>query len=428
MKEERKKALLNCFPPVPEKFMDVIMNAPKKRAENFVVFLTYGDELFTRCFHRYYDGRVTERQRYVFAKDGYCRYGSEYDGSWTIRTEFREPVFCSGTYGYTFNNAYSVLNMKAVKKSCMKYSCIDLYSGHLLMEYLKIYCRHKNLEYLMKAGYGNYILKEGASDFWGSRLTLSYNKDINWKSNNLLKMLNLSRAEFFTLKGHENLYECYIHWRKQYPKYKPEELFLLAKAFGYENGTVELYASTTGLKPHRIARYLVENNVRKIDYKDYLDQCRQLKYNLSDTAISMPHDFETAHTRLSNIISYHHDEVVKENFRSNMAERSVLEYEDGGFIIRQPKSIDEIVEEGAVLDHCVGGYAERHALGKLHILFIRKKDKPDVPYYTMQVSETGTIIQVRGRRNCDMTKAVSRLIDSYTQYLSKIFDKEKKSA
>jgi len=142
----------------------------------------------------------------------------------------------------------------------------------------------------------------------------------------------------------------------------------------------------------------------------------------------MPHDFETAHTRLSKIISYHHDEVVKENFRSNMAERNVLKYEQGGFIIRQPKSIDEIVEEGAVLDHCVGGYAERHALGKLHILFIRKKDKPDVPYYTMQVSITGNIIQVRGRRNCDMTKAVGRLIDSYKQYLSRIFDKERKTA
>jgi len=428
MREERKKELMNRFPAVPDKYMNVITNAHKKGSGNFVVFLTHGDELFARCYHRYYDGRVTERQRYVFAKDGCCRYGSEYDGSWRIRTEFREPVFCLRSYGYNFDNTYSVLNMEAVKKSCMKYSCIDLYSGHLLMEYLKIYCKHKNLEYLMKAGYGNYILDERTSGYWGGRLSLTYNKDINWKSNNLLKMLNLSRTEFFALKGHENLYECYIHWRKQYPKYKPEELLLLARAFGYENGTAGRFAEKTGLKPHRIARYLVENEVGNIDYSDYLDQCRQLKYNLSDTAISMPHDFETAHTRLSKIISYHHDEVVKENFRSNMAERNVLKYEQGGFIIRQPKSIDEIVEEGAVLDHCVGGYAERHALGKLHILFIRKKDKPDVPYYTMQVSITGNIIQVRGRRNCDMTKAVGRLIDSYKQYLSRIFDKERKTA
>ena len=111
MREERKKELMNRFPAVPDRYMNVITNAHKKGSGNLVVFLTHGDELFARCYHRYYDGRVTERQRYVFAKDGCCRYGSEYDGSWRIRTEFREPVFCLKSYGYIFDNTYSVLNM-----------------------------------------------------------------------------------------------------------------------------------------------------------------------------------------------------------------------------------------------------------------------------------------------------------------------------
>ena len=71
MKKERKLGLLRVFPPVPEKIMSKI-GERKRVAQNFVVFLTNGDELFARCYHQYYDGRVAERQRYVFAKDGCC--------------------------------------------------------------------------------------------------------------------------------------------------------------------------------------------------------------------------------------------------------------------------------------------------------------------------------------------------------------------
>lgn len=429
MKEERKKALIGCFPPLPLKFEEAMKNTNKKGAENFVIFLTHGDELFVRCYHRYYNGEIAERQRYVFAADGCCRYGAEYNGSWAIRKEFREPVFCCKSYGYTFNNTYVVFNKEAIRKSCMKYSCIELYTGRLMMEYLKLYCKHKNLEYLMKSGYGNAVLEEVINGYWGSRISLSVrNANINWKSNNLLKMLRLNRSEFLALKGNEHLYDCYVYWRDSYPKYKPDELFMLAKAFGYEHGTAESFSSQTGLKPHRIAKYLVENGIRDIDYRDYLDQCMHLNYNLRDTAICMPRSFHNAHTRLSGIISYNHDKIMQNRFKENMPLRENLEFQYGGFIIRQPKSIDEITEEGAALNHCVGGYAERHALGKLHIMFIRKKDKPDVPYYTMEISCSGKIIQVRGFRNRDMTNGVSELIERYKQYLLKIFDKERKTA
>ena len=112
-----------------------------------------------------------------------------------------------------------------------------------------------------------------------------------------------------------------------------------------------------------------------------------------------------------------------------MAGRAVLEFTLDCLMIVQPKSIEEIAAEGAALNHCVGGYAERHALGKLHILFIRTADKPDVPYYTMEVSTAGEIVQVRGSHNKDPNEAVKRLVDAYKVYLSGIFEsKERKTA
>ena len=88
-----------------------------KGAANYCVFLTEGKELFVRCYHRYSrGGKLIERQRYVFAKDGYVRYiYDEYTG-WRTASRFREPVFCQGTYGYTFDNSYCILGFDAVEK------------------------------------------------------------------------------------------------------------------------------------------------------------------------------------------------------------------------------------------------------------------------------------------------------------------------
>lgn len=425
MKKERKKELLNAFPAVPasiEQRMHV-----GKNAANFTVCLTHGNELYVRCYHRYSTGELAERQRYVFAKDGFARYGTDFRGKWSVRSEFREPVFCSTAYGYSFDNSYTVLNMQAIKRSCMKYSMADKYGNHLLIEYLKLYCKHPNIEYLLKSGYSP--IKENVLGYWGGQKSLYVSPKINWKSNNLLKMLNLNRTEFFTLEGSETYYERYVMWREKFPKMKPEDILLVAKVFGYESGTLHRFCDETGLKPQRIARYLNENNIWTHDYSDYLEQCRGLNYDMHDTAISMPHDFQVMHERLSELTKIKINNKARAAFKENYPLREKLEYRLGCLFIRQPKSMKEIADEGALLQHCVGGYAERHANGILHILFIRRADKPDVPYYTMELSTSGNIVQVRGLRNCPMTEEVTDFINHYKQYIADIFNKkEEKSA
>jgi hypothetical protein rflaF_05699 len=420
MKKERKEHLLHSFPSLPDNFFEQMKG---RGAQNFVVMLTNGNELFARCYHRYSKGEIVERQRYVFAKDGAVRYGKDDGKSWTVRSEFREPVFCQSGYGYTFDNSYCIINHEAIRNSCMKYAVVSSHTSLLYMEYLRLFCRHPNAEYLMKTGY-DFLIGEEYSGFWGNRLSLSVSPYINWKSNNLLKMLGLNRNEFKALQGRESIYPCYMMWRNIYTNYRTEELLMIAETFRHEEGTAERLTKDTGLKLRRLARYLSENKVVCRDYSDYIDQCRKLKYDLHDTAISMPHDFTAMHTRLSNVIKYGNSEGLAAIFRQNMESRRILEYAENGLIIRQPQSYEEIVEEGKILNHCVGGYAERHALGKLTILFLRTTDKPDVPYYTMEVSNDGRIIQVRGLRNCPMTDEVNNFVEEYKQHLSKIFSKK----
>lgn len=393
----------------------------KKVAQNFVVFLTNGDELFARCFHQYYNGSFAERQRYVFAKDGCCRYGLNNSGEWVVRTEIREPVFCA-SYGYNFDNSYTVLNMNAIYNSCMRYSCANIYSGDLLISYLALYTKHPNIEYLMKAGYGQLIYEEEQrSYYWNAPSKLFVNSHVDLKTNDLLKMLRLNRTEFKTLSGSEWLYIPYMMWRENFPKLKPAELFNMAKAFGSEYGTMCRVVEHTGLKPVRVAAYIAGQNVPLHDYLDYIGQCRDLQYDLRDTAISMPHDFRAMHTRLSNIIEYVHDGETNEMFTQNYDPRKVLEFSDGKYFIRQPLSVGEITAEGKALKHCVGGYAKRHAEGKLTILFIRKADSPETPLYTMELSNTGKVVQVRGLCNRAPTKDAEAFVERYKQYISEIF-------
>ena len=131
---------------------------------------------------------------------------------------------------------------------------------------------------------------------------------------------------------------------------------------------------------------------------------------------------------MSELIKIKVSDEARAAFRENYPLRKKLEYRFGSLFIRQPESMNEIVEEGSLLHHCVGGYAKRHAHGKLHILFIRAADKPDVPYYTMEVSAAGEIVQVRGSHNRAPGKAVSQLVEAYRAYLAKIFKKERKTA
>ena len=400
MRQQRKEDLLYRFPPVPE---NVQRQMEGRSAANFCVFLTRGAELFVRCYHRYYGGELVECNRYVFAKDGYVRYiyyGESGCGNrWRIASHFREPFFFApGWYSYCHDNSYCVLNADAYKDSDMRYCEIETNNTVCPIEYLRLYIRHPNIEYLQKAGYGH--LLETVYNGWYVQIpTIRVNSYVNLRSNNLLKMLYLNRDEFKALKGNERCYLNFCAYRMLYPKCKPHELVHIAKAYEHNSDTLQNHCDQTGLSPARLARYIAENSIRITDYSDYLEQCVRLNYNLHDTAINMPHDFYTIHERVSALIEIEETEEMNKALQDRYQERCRLEYKIGDLFIRQPKSIKEIADEGADLGHCVGGYAERHAKGQTTILFLRKADEPDKPYYTMEINDKGKIIQCYGYKN-----------------------------
>lgn len=428
MEEENKQKYLSSFPAISYEAQAKINDT--KGYGNFCVFIAWGNVLYVRCFHKYSkksDG-IRETQRYVFAPEGCVRYGVGINtGRWQPMREFREPVFMSG-FGYYHDNSYSVIGQAEYKKTFLKYCQLNKYNDTYPLLYLKFYIKHRNAEYLMKSGY-EHIVKEEIS---GHK-----NYGINWKSNNLLKMLGLSRTEFELLKSDTSDYWSYKKWRDEYPNCTPQEILKYLNLFGCAFGQLEHLLRTTGLTVRQAFNYLQKqqdenDHVYLTDWTDYLRCCAELNYDITDSAISRPKNLILAHEKANQTIKCKDSKKAEENFRTLIKEREKLCFELGDYIIRQPESMSEIIAEGAALSHCVGGYAERHANGKLNIMFLRRKIEPDKPFYTVEVSVEGEIVQCRGYKNNWVenggTKKPQEIEDfekAYQEYLSSVFTQKK---
>lgn len=73
--------------------------------------------------------------------------------------------------------------------------------------------------------------------------------------------------------------------------------------------------------------------------------------------------------------------------------------ESDKYLIRVPNELEEITKEGMALHHCVGSYLNTHANGRTNIIFLRKKESPDIPFYTIEVDVMDRVVQIHGSHN-----------------------------
>ena len=64
------------------------------------------------------------------------------------------------------------------------------------------------------------------------------------------------------------------------------------------------------------------------------------------------------------------------------------------------------------MHHCVATYIDQVAKGETTILFLRKKQDPETPFYTMEVNN-GVMIQCRAKYNGDMTEEVKEFVELF---------------
>lgn len=96
------------------------------------------------------------------------------------------------------------------------------------------------------------------------------------------------------------------------------------------------------------------------------------------------------------------DIFSKKVFEGRAKEYIKYDYSDDTYCISYPKTSDDLIIEGAMLNHCVGNYITEVMNGTTDILFIRRKNEPEKPFYTLEISGDA-VRQCHGVNNCNIT-------------------------
>lgn len=95
-----------------------------------------------------------------------------------------------------------------------------------------------------------------------------------------------------------------------------------------------------------------------------MEECKTLGFDLKRLEIVFPHNLATAHDSTMSQVKIQMSEIEKRRIAQRAQELEVYRFAWRDYIIRPAQSGQEIIDEGKVLSHCVGGYAQRHAKGK----------------------------------------------------------------
>lgn len=199
----------------------------------------------------------------------------------------------------------------------------------------------------------------------------------------------------------------------------------------------------------QIQHYLVKQSEKSGDdishvlqvWNDYLSMAKRLGMDIHDFIIYRTRDLQLRHKEAVLKI----EEMKRRIRRRELEEKYVgfqkhlidlkekYEFSDGEYQVIAPKSIDDILYEGDTLHHCVNKtdtYFDRIVSKESYILFLREKENPKVPFYTLEVEPDGTIRQKRAefnRQNKDIDKVTSFLTLWQKEIQKRLTKKDRKS-
>ncbi len=109
-------------------------------------------------------------------------------------------------------------------------------------------------------------------------------------------------------------------------------------------------------------------------------------------------------TELTKVYNLYRDKAKNEAFKHSIERLKAYEFSDGQLSVVAPTQASDLTTEGAVLHHCVGSFIDAVANNRENVVFIRRNDLLNEPYYTMAISPSGNIEQVHCAYNGDLSQ------------------------
>lgn len=324
------------------------------------------------------------------------------------------------TYLYT-KNLYSVLKNTVFEFSYL-YDYAKYFKKLYVLDFLIGHTKQPALEFLIKLKLFDFV--KSCFSSYGHKTDLPLNlegksiqKIFGFNKTVLYQMqrLKLGKNGFYLLK---NLYSHHITLPDNQIKYILENSINNHFPYFLEFST-----------PARIFKYIKSQSNKDyslcnvmIDWKDYINQCIHLEYDLQNDFILYPADLKSRHEEYTLLTKVKNVESYKEAISNLYESFNRYSFTSKQFIIRPAFNHNEIIKEGHSLVHCVGSthYFEGMKKGEFVIFFIREINSPDTSFFTLQLDcNELEILQCRGHRNCDMPIEIKSFVDIWKRKVLK---------
>lgn len=373
---------------------------------------------------------------------GYYRFMSllSFFGKWEQRKRFTD------TFGKIRSDMVLPFPPELLEQTNAANSKLDIYlncdTETVPVTYLRVWQKHKNIENLIVQGAGGIINEKLFNNcsyygYNGPRNISANLNGIDWKAERPAQMLGLNKDEFkLCVKGKwsNNKLTFYQEIKALDTDIKITDLDLCMQYGVYDvkrmiEGSYPVMKCIRYLEKQK-KKYAIARNI-KVNLKyltDYWKMAQDIGDNINDPEIMYPQNLVTAHDTAAQRYKHKEDEILNQKFKLRYKELSKFAWELDNLIIRPAKTQKEMVTEGKKLHHCVATYINSHASGTTAIFFIRHKDKPRTPYFTLELDEkTGNVRQNRGLRNCDRTDEVKQFETKWLERVKEIIKGEKKN-
>lgn len=404
-----------------------------------------GKTLFIRHWHLKRDptaqwehipNHLVETTRYAMRGNRVAKWSHEEKYAWGyigpyVRKQRDSWERVQGTQVYD-GGYYFYLDEGLVQQTELRYAGLADYmadkltrQGRNVIRFALDSARYPVMEFLFKAGYYR-LLREAIQG-------TEHRHAIRWNAKKLkdafrfpLRMLKTREPEEWSFSELWELSQIWEKWGAQKSDRELLDIMMLRTRLG-ENGEDMVLPFTTAARAgaYLRAQERQESGAGNL-YKDYLKDCAELGLNLRDKQVLFPPHLREAHARTISMKKVKANDKIRGAFSKAAKKGRKWNLTGKRLLIRVAESPEELIREGKLLSHCVGGYAEDMADGELLIFFVRRVEAPDEPFYTLDLRHK-SIYQCRTTNNQSYEKdaEVKAFVDSWLEKVVKKNDRRK---
>lgn len=269
------------------------------------------------------------------------------------------------------------------------------------------------------------------------RLTRDYLEyQVIWTGHTYEEILQVNKEQLNRLihmDGGRAALEWLRYERKAGSRIKDEIIMWLQDNKIYPCGCGEILEAAGSVE--RMVNYMRKQSVPPAEFaatwRDYLRMAEDEGMDIGDDIVRFPKDLRLRHDQLVMSGELRKDEQRLKEYRDfdrkieeRLPEVKRYYWEDRRYVIVPAAKCEELIKEGRTLHHCVGmnsQYMQKMADGISWILFLRKKEEMDVPYYTIEIDmENDDILQYYSKfdRKPDR-KEIIKVLETFQKSIQK---------